>query len=509
MPKKNPQSIQVESGGRVVLELNTGGTNPSHVFNDRRRVDERGFLLKPSQAVLCGQDSLYVDESGRRLENFPEDIAEKMEMARDWAASSLFLQSLLGLRRNLFNFGFKLQPVERPDEARLRAFEQWHRRWRVALHRFVLETWEDFLTLDAAVAFWRTGESGLRRAAPRVFSIPPERCRYTDEMGVEKLKVKLGWKRDNLKSTSGSGLSERELKRYTEGPIELSEANGEHFRVLKRARTGWGFGDPRMRSIFRTLAQDESLQVGDNCWAEWHRCAVRQFKIGHEVRNGPKAGQPIHFWNIHRDKAIQGFFEGRRGAMDFTGNFDIEMVFPFPSVDRYGQEKYQSIYERIGHWGGAVGALMMAKQPQPFLLELARAEAEEDRALLGPHCEEVIHEVFAPPVPVEVVWSNRVFQESRLRHELLKFLLQSGPLSQESALREGGYDPAEERARKDQESELASREETKGQVLPIFDPAHGKRPGEEAGRPRGLKDGGPRQASLNGAPANGVHSESE
>ncbi|MBM3839276.1 MAG: hypothetical protein FJ398_15170 [Verrucomicrobia bacterium] len=57
-----------------------------------------------------------------------------------------------------------------------------------------------------------------------------------------------------------------------------------------------------------------------------------------------------------------------------------------------------------------------------------------------------------------------------------KFLLTSGPLSQRTVLANAGFDVEEEREHKEEEGALVNDPKTRAQVLPIFDPNHGKQP---------------------------------
>ncbi len=416
----------------------------------------------------------------------PSTIKDAMELARDWHKKNLFVQQGLRLKIAVANYGFCIRPDleygQKLDEPARRRFTKWLRTNGPAIHRLVLETMEDWFIMDNAVAFWR--KSG-RMALPRVFSLRPELCKYTDPMGEETLKVRMGWKIEELKA-----LPPEAQKRYGAAEIILDEEKGEYFRVLKRDRVGYGFAWPQMHAVFRVLNNAESHEVADNLWAFISRAVIRHFKIGHEIKQGPKAGQPNWFWNEKRDSAIRKFFEGRLGVMDYCSNFDTSLEYPFPSADRYDAKKYQSVWERLSYWLGPLGLVLMNRTANDFPLRLLRAWVEEERRLLRVHCEAIMREVFPSDPPAKLVWSNRVFMDGRQWLEFLKFMLQAGPLSQRSVLEEADFDPEEERERKAEEHELLQDGAAKGRVLPIFDPAHGKRPSTEGnGRPAGATDG--------------------
>ena len=89
---------------------------------------------------------------------------------------------------------------------------------------------------------------------------------------------------------------------------------------------------PRMYALFRTMEQDESMQIGDNLWAFLGRAVIQQFAVGHEIKQGPYAGRDIYMWNPKVNEDVRGFFEGRLGLLDVCTNFDFKGLFPYPEI---------------------------------------------------------------------------------------------------------------------------------------------------------------------------------
>ncbi len=296
-------------------------------------------------------------------------------------------------------------------------------------------------------------------------------------------------------------LTQAEVRRYSKGGyIELDSDLGEFFSVLRRAREGWGFGLPRMYSLFRTMEQDESMQIGDNLWAFLGRAVIRQFAVGHEIKQGPYAGRDIYMWNPKVNEDVRGFFEGRLGLLDVCTNFDFKVLFPYPEIKRFDAAKYLSVLERITYWAGPVGLMFLGSpaargQLNLQLMDLLRVEVTEvERPEMGLWLSEVINAVFRPPLEVEVAWKSTIFRDQRQAIELMKFLVTSGALSYRTALEDSDQDPEQETERKDVEGEWMRDEKKKYRLLPPYDPAHGKRPAapaglsEPAGRPVGLRN---------------------
>jgi len=434
---------------KVVVELNVNSAPPVKIGDDRR-----GFVLSKTQAALCAIDNSAIMESYARADTTsdPRDKREALVLARDWHKKNLFVQAGLGLKVGFSNYGLRLKPVERVGKQSRQQLNGWWQKNKQAIRKFIRETWEDWHIMDNAVAFWRKQGATV---IPRIITLKPEDCLYSDAMGIEKLKVRLGWSKEELTTSDQNSVFKKdEWRRYASREIELSEDKGEFFRVLKRDRDGWGFAWPRIHAVFRTLNQQESMEVADNLWAFVSRAVIRQFKVGHEIRNGPRAGQGIWFWNTKRGDAIKKFFEGRVGILDFDGNFDIDIHYPFPSAERFDRKKYESVFQRLSLWLGPVGLMLLARDTNEFLLRLLKASVLDEREEVGGYCSEIINTVFNPPEPVAVTWSNHVFEDSRLFHEMQKFLLTSGPLSQRTILGNAGFDVEEEREHKEEEGAL-------------------------------------------------------
>jgi len=81
--------------------------------------------------------------------------------------------------------------------------------------------------------------------------------------------------------------------------------------------------------------------------------------------------------------AIKKFFEGRVGILDFDGNFDIDIQYPFPSAERFDRKKYESVFQRLSLWLGPVGLMLLARDTNEFLLRLLKASVLDEREEVG------------------------------------------------------------------------------------------------------------------------------
>lgn len=483
-----------KQSGPAPRESATGESAGGHTVRDLRRVSARGRLQKNQAGLcgrpsLCGADSAPADVEWARAQGLGRNaVNEQQETARAWFQKTGLLRALHQLRLAHYHAGFRLVPEEPGGAEPLRA---WFRSRAAVLNRLGREVWWDFGALDSACVIWRE-ESGRPRR-PIVFK--PEKTVYKNPMGEESLWVRSGWSAEEFDTKKFSAAT---IRRWSQaGPFKLEESRGEHFRVLTRAAPGDGYERPGVvEAAARTLAQNESLEVGDNLSAFLGRSVMRQVLVGHEIKQGPFAGRPLHFWNSKIDERWQELF-GRTGILEVTTNFDQEVKYPYPDMDRFKAEKYQSVFDRLALWFGPLGLLyaqgMLGKTLNPNLAGLLRTEAHAERELVRPFLEEIISRCFAPPAPFRIVWSDHVFLDSRARLELLKMAVSNGSASQAALLDELDLDQETEWQRKDREHAQPAH-----RTRPIYDPAHDSTQSNPGGRPAGTRDAGAR-VQLNGA----------
>lgn len=240
------------------------------------------------------------------------------------------------------------------------------------------------------------------------------------------------------------------------------------FDVIKRERVGVGFARPGLECVYRTAAQQESLEVRDALLAHVGRTVIEQHQLGHEIKAGIHAGSKANFCNDKKAKAVEEGLRGKTGHVRMVTNFDHKVLFPGPDPAQYEGKKYLACLDRLLLWSMPVGQIILTKTLNPYLMEVFRTQAATERDYLAPHLVTVFRDALGCPVPVRVKWSDRCFRDSRLAADLLKNGLNTGPISQTTYTVEAGYDPTEEREFKAEEAKLP-----KAQTQPIYDGAHG------------------------------------
>ena len=433
-----------------------------------------------------------LDIHDMRWREAPDDLKQGFKQARRWAKSNEFIKQVVGLKSAFFNHGFKLVTE---DRAQKDALTKWQRadarRWRETV-RYVNEVVKEWNTQDSVVTFWRDGD---REENKTPFLLLPETVKYSDAMGVESLRVCLGYSKKDLQENA-DGLSDKAIARYSKNEIKLDEAFGEYYRVLTRGLRGQGLAWPEMYSVFRTAAQQESMEVGENQWAFAARSIYEQHTIGFEARNSVTAQSQAKFlYSKTRAADIKKIFTGKLGFSRHITQFDhlIKYVWAGLQGDKaYDARKWETISARLQQWAGPVGYMLAGKQVNPFLLGMLQTVIVQERAdFVGPYLEEVLNEAVMPTgLRVKVQWSDRCFRDQRLAWTMVGGLMQQGPLSLTTALEEAGFSPEEEAERK----RLEAKPDMDAALLPKYDANHGNAPGGgkqkgKAGRPPGTKDG--------------------
>lgn len=394
--------------------------------------------------------------------------------ARRWQEENWFVQQVNDLKLAFYNYGIRFTAEDEAQREKIKKALK-DPMMRLAVERYVAEVWTEWVLNDNVVSFWRS------KVTP--FLLMGEDCKYTDAFGNERLKVSLKHEDEDF---NGSGFSRDEKDRYKNGKeILLQEENDEYYQVLTRGYRGHGFSMPRLNSVFKVLAQNESMEVGESTLSMALRRVEVQHRLGWEQKqNGPMASSQNEFstWKKKRWDTIKKFYSGVFGLLETGRNWDhmTKLVWGGEGFDVkwFDAKKWDSITSRLMWWGGPLAWMMVSKSVNPFLLGMLKTQAAEERRRVGAHLEYTLAAGFGL-TGVKLVWNNRCFYDARLAWDMVKALMLQGPLSLKTALKDADFDPATEEANKIEEA----KEENFKKLTPIFDAAHGSKPGAGAGAP--------------------------
>jgi hypothetical protein len=436
-------------------------------------------------------------------------IIPVFERCRYWARESSFLRIYYPLRRSVFNFGFRLKAAPTGKKKRADAgtkLREWLAEESAAvvesyvdpqtqetitvesqvtnwerICKFVDDVWWDWFLHDNVVVMWTDNREWA-------WTLDLLRCEYTDTLGLERISYTHG-----LGQRETALLSPEDQERFKKARIILNVANGERFKVLKRSAMGDGFGVPGLYSLFRVLGEVESKEENQHALAWAARSVKRYHKLGHDIKGGPKAGMSDHFWKKEKSDAVLKQHVNKVGFEEITVNFDYDQRFFLPDPKLFDEMIWRGSDRRILQWAGPIGTMMTASGVKPYLTQLLKAEALDERERMARFLEPVIVKAFEPPVEVKLCWSNLIFNDARLHAELMKWSQGAGLASVRTSRQEVGLLHDDENEQKLEEAQDA---EARKKYAPMFDSSHGTMPAIEtpaAAKAKGqepLKQGG-------------------
>jgi len=284
-----------------------------------------------------------------------------------------FVNMLLHFKQLVFTDGMRFAFGNEPTPAQ--------EKWLARNESFLFEVAEDFinewLLCDNAAILWKSSD-GL----PEVMIPDCEKLTYSTVLGVESLKMKLP--KMILTSKQKSELGDRYTKAVESGAsIEWGDETVEHFVVRTRGKMGAGLHMPRLYSIFQELSAMELLRKGD--WnAAWRaKDVIRQYKRGHEIKQGPLAGQPIHFLKTKQAEKIRKEMRNKEGVFDLVTNFDSFVEFAFLDPKVFDDVRTKGLMRRVREWAGPLALLLCEANstPSPEWMSLLQTEGLHERGI--------------------------------------------------------------------------------------------------------------------------------
>ena len=444
-----------------------------------RRSQRKNFLSQKARDREEARFSLDVNTGSEKLRpedllqrETPQTVQDAFTNARRWHRENWFVEQVCHLKEGFFNYGLEILPRAKKDKKNVEAFLENDQKAE-ELHRYIESVISEATLMQTVISLWR------EEANMTPYLLLPEKCRYTDKMGIEKLWVRLDYKKTDLED---GGLTDAMVRRYSDrNEILLSEEFDEYFHVMTNGLRGTGFGWTRLRRVFRTLSQNESMEVGESMLALAGRLVERTHSIGFEVKSTANAmRQSDYLWKKKRADAIEKFYTGRSGLVDTTRQFDHQTKYIWVDPALYDNRKWMTTIDRLMWWGGPLAFMLMAKQANPSLLVAFIAEVLQFRKQIARHAEYVIGQGFG--LPVRLQWSDRCFFDLRLFWDMMKFYTTQGPLSLTTGLKVSGFDPEREAENKRAEA----KPERERELVPLWDPHHNKngKPGDGPGRPK-------------------------
>lgn len=353
---------------------------------------------------------------------------------------------------------------------------EWKKKNAGEIQRVILDLMRERIVTRNAVAVWQP--------KGKVISQLPEKCKYVDVFGQEALTIQLNLTTEAIQKMRLTDAAKNELLKNPKQLEITRDSSVFSFRVLKDEAMGGGFGWPDTTPLFHFCALEEALVVGDRQLADACRTVYEQHLLGHEIKSGPHAGSPVHFGNESRRNGTLKEVKNATGKKVLITNFDhtIKIGAGRPDANQYDAARYKAVAEHFAIWG-APYAQMWSGVVNPFLMSLARMDAQPERQALQPFFADILRKGLSCPVDVVIQFSDACFWDSRLLLDMLKAGLAGGPVSQGTFLDNAGLRQTDELRRKQFEAQLDEK-----LVTPAYDAAHGPDKTKSPGKPPGKND---------------------
>lgn len=380
------------------------------------------------------------------------DLRTITAQCRTWS-NIPFIATVNETKLAFYNYGLTFRE-KRDDGSQVEVDDDWMEEHEEELLSYVEDTWRQWLIQCSAVSFWR----GMN--PDKILSISTENLEYKDNLGIETLKV---W--HNLSPSEVQKLPPPLKKRYESPCITLPDPTfevehpdlAEYFEVVRRGVRGRGLPVPRLFGLAQTCTQHEAMEAGENLLSHAGRTLIRWHKMGHEIKAGIKAGTNAYHYKKAKGDELSAALKGKIGFFDFATNFDHNVGYVWIDPKLYDAKKWETTTQRILLWAGSAGFMLLARGLQPFLMQLFKVEAAEERRKIARHIASVTGRAFGRRIVP--CWSDRCFQETRLAQEMMKFLVQQGVLDTGTATVEAGYDREEVLRGKAKDIELLDKDE--------------------------------------------------
>jgi hypothetical protein len=436
------------------------------------------YVTQPAKPPKAPQPSRFLSSGMEvRIEGLTFGLGDRqlprdlIKSARHFAEFNPWIELFVRLRAGFSNYGFRLKPAKGTGKVDA----DWLRENRVRIHALGQQVWREFIPLSAVLVVWHDDD-----AEPVFLDPEAPDVQFTDAMGQPRLTFSHGLSEEAIKQL-GNPTRERLYREKSQLQIVEDDPTGHHFRVLKRAATGKGFGRPSLTPVLTACDTFAALEAADAMLAHESRRLYKRHLLGHEIRSGPFAGHATHFLKKERAEATGKKFKNKIGVVETADNFDSEVAWDYLPTQFFDEKKFNGVRERLFAWGAPLGQMLVTRGGiAPFLLDMLRQLVEPEREAVGNFMARLVNDCFDPPEPVAVTFSNKVFRDARIAAELLRYGVQTGALSQPTFREEAGFDEEQELANK--RREVGMKPELK---IPAYDAAHG---GPDKGKRNGRPD---------------------
>lgn len=399
---------------------------------------------------------------------------------RELYTTNDFVGAYVDNRVDLCNDGFRINGIdpnepfaadqqEEKDDPEKTAMRQWIADSGYDFHKLSRDIFLELNLNNNSVLFWNVIDEGK---LPKVTVLNCEDVVLRNAWGREWIVVTM--KPVQMTQEERERLGPRYADAMAGKPLTvINGEQDEYFRYVTGAKNGTGLRMASLYQIFMDLGIRDNLKMGDWNGAWQMRTIIRHIKRGHEIKQGPLAGQDIHFLKDKAAKKIKKGLSQNVGVFDMVTNFDVSIAYSHLDPDFFDQAKSAGTDARLGNWVGPMLDLMAGEQLTPDAIKLIAVRIDAVRASVRLLLNRLLNDAEfyqgdKPPAPIQVTWSGDTFINDKLALERIRLAQASGISSTTTAREKMNYDPAVESKR------LKKEHGDKLSVTPAFEKSQGQ-----------------------------------
>lgn len=438
-----------------------------------------------------------------RKNRLPKTIKEQVERAQNYREGIGIVQQIIDIKQNFGSAGFKTTHTNTKIK---NYYDKVNK--EIDMDTLVLDMWDDLLTSSNVIFHWKIDDVGEIEYA---MCLDPALVDVVSSGGRDLIYITPDDEFKNLVRKPKKTSAENEYlanfdKRWidaatnsfgkTGGKVLLSENYNEHaiiIRLGKRKGIG-GLAQPKMKAVFDDVELRELMISGDWEIAFQTKNMITHITAGESIDSGEKAGTRKNWATRKELDALKSLMKHPAKALSFYSNHTVKINFLIPPQEVFDARKYIGVENRIYKWAG-IGLGIVVGEGGNYAtayinIKKLIAELQSIRRIIRRLLEKFYeHPSISPNFikkneeVLKIRWDEQSLKEPRHLLEEVRFAVQQGFASNETASDIMGYDSPTEKERKTKEWE------ERGIWFPSFEPRQGLLSGLPVeGLPEGVED---------------------
>lgn len=432
----------------------------------------------------------------------PRTIAEEIERAQAYRKEKGIIQQIIDIKQNFGSSGFK---TTHPNTKIKNYYDELNS--EIDMDTLVLDMWDDFLTASNIVFHWKTDNAGgieyamcLDPALIDVISVGGRDLIYItpdEEFKTLVKKVNKTIEEKEYLADFDKKWIEAAKNPYgtTQGRVLLSESDNEYVIMVKLGKRKGigGLATPKMKGIFDDVELRELMIAGDWEVAFQTKNMITHVTAGESITSGEKAGTRKNWATQKELNELKTIMKHPSKSLTFFSNHTVKIQFIFPSQEVFDARKYIGVENRIYKWAGIGSGIVVGEggnyATAYINIKKLIAELQLGRRIIRRLLEKFYEHPSVKPDSakksdkvLKIRWDEQSLKDPKHLLEEVRFAVQQGFTSNETASDIMGYDTDTEKARKTKEWK------ERGIWFPSFESRQGLLSGIPVkGLPEGLK----------------------